>query len=236
MAYPLPIQNFAQSVYLVTKNRYFDDITDTEGQAFIAQVVDWTNQLLEELETVTDPSQKVVDWNWLRTMDSNLGTAVLGAQTLDIDSTILNIVANHERPVRIEVGGKVISKWTVVSPGQISSNPSKTLVAKVGTTLFFSRKLNASEATGAILGDVTNAIPRMTSGNFSVLSTVKPKQMLILGVAKNSVLPDIVQGVLAPSYVQKYNDLLQSAILVNNASADSDYVDKDDNSFIGGVY
>lgn len=236
MAYPLAITNFAQSVYLVVKNRYLDDIADSDGQLFISQVVDWTNQLLDELETVTDASGKVVDWNWLRSMDESLDTATVGSNSIDLDDSILNVVANPDRPIRIEVGGKVISTWLVVAPGQISSNPSKNLVAKVGATLFFSRKFNDAEDGGTIIGDITSSITRMTSTISDVLTTVKPKQLLILGVAKNSVLPDIVQGGLTPSYVQKYNDLLQSSILTNNQSADSDYALRDDNSFIGGVY
>ena len=86
-----------------------------------------------------------------------------------------------------------------------------------------------------MLADVETSLPRMSTTNVKILSIVKPKQLLILGVAKNSTLPDIVQGGLSPSYVQKYNDLLQGAIARNNSSTQADTIDRDNFSNIHGV-
>lgn len=235
MAYPAKITSFAQSVYLTVKNRYLDTIEDTDGQIYIAQVIDWLNGLLDEIETTTDAMGNPVYWNFLRTPDFEFGSAALDESTVDVDDDVLNVITSVTRPIKIVKDGVTVSKWIVVNPNQLGAEPQKDTVAKVGGTLYFSRVFNSNEDGGTIQGDVIESAPRATETNFEVLDIVKPKQLLVLGVAKNSVLPDIVQGGLTPSFVQKYNDLLQSSILFNSVTADSDYIDRDDYSYIGPV-
>lgn len=235
MAYSSTITAFAQSVYLAVKNRYFDEIADDDGQAYIAQVLDWTNQYLDELETVVDSMGQPVAWNWLRTPDFNLGASVAGDTSLPLNASVRELIASPKRPVQIVVGDDVVSSWTVVNPSQMRRNTWDNQVAKVGSLLVFSRPLKESEDAGQVQGDILGSIPRMAELEESALTLVKPRQLLVLGVAKNSSLPDIVQGGLSPSFVQKYNDLLQAAILFNNATADADFVEYDDFSNIGGV-
>lgn len=236
MAYTQKLTTFAQKVYLTVNGSYLDDIASTDGQNYIAQVIDWLNGYLDELETTVDPYGQPVCWNFLRTQDYNFGTANAGDSTVDLDDEVLQVVATEKRPVKIVKDGQTVSEWKVVSANQIGSDPSKLMVAKVGTLLFFSRSFNDNEDGGDILGDVAISLDRATSTNDSALAVAKPFQLLVLGVAKNSVLPDIVQGGLTPTFVQKYNDLLQASILVNNATSDSDYVDRDDNGYISGLY
>jgi hypothetical protein len=70
----------------------------------------------------------------------------------------------------------------------------------------------------------------------TLLDTVTPIQLIVLGVLKNQILPDIVQGGLTPSFTQKYADLLQKTIQQNNESADADDADRDNFSNIGGTW
>lgn len=236
MAYSTKLTTFAQSIYLVIKNRYFDDIAGADGQDFIAQVIDWTNQYLDEFETVVDPLGRPVSWNCMRSNDSNLGTAVAGDTQVDLPTGFLNLIATPKRPVTItSPGGVVISRWRVVRPDQFDTTVPVNYVTQVADALYFNRPLNAQEDGGTIAGDATFSLDRVTAGTTTALDVIKPKQLLILGVAKNSSLPDIVQGGLSPSFVQKYNDLLSSAILFNSASSTADTVDRDDFSFVGGV-
>ena len=236
---------FVQSVYLVIKNRYFDDLTSTDGIVFLNQVADWTNMFLDELETEVDTSGQPIDWLWNRQLGYTLGTATTGGASVAAPSEIFNLIAAPDRYVQVLQGSIVISNWAVVNPSQISSQTDRItedMVTMVGGVLAFSRVFRDTENNGTIIGDVTLPIPRLsvspTTGapiNIKALSIVKPLTLLKLGVAKNATLPDIVQGGLSPSYAQKYGDLLTGAIARNATSGRADLVTRDDLSFIGGV-
>lgn len=91
------------------------------------------------------------------------------------------------------------------------------------------------------MADVIDYIPRLEAAvdgqyNADMLDLVTPKQLIILGVAKNATLPDIVQGGISPSLTQKYNDLLQKAILENNKTAEVYTVERESFDFIRGVW
>lgn len=232
------LQAYAQSIYLAIKNRYFDDIEGEDGQVYISQVIDWTNQYLDELENVTNLNGELVDWNWLRQPNYELGEAVEGEDTIDLPPEVQTLIANERRRVQILQDGAVVSSWAVVTPEQMNSNALKNeelMVTRYGTTLTFSRAFTEQEDGGTIVGDSDITLPRMSRTNVRVLSIVKPKQLLILGVGKNATLPDIVQGGLSPSYVQKYNDLLQSAIARNSSSSLGDTIERENFSYIHGV-
>lgn len=237
------LQAFAQSVYLAIKNRYYDDLTTSDGQTFLQQIIDFTNQFIDEIETEVDGNGDPLDWVWMRQNGYELGTAnyVAGAlasvpNTIPIPSAINNLLNDDNRYVQIVVNGVVVSNWTVASANDLVDRSGRLvpdMVAVVGSNIEFSRPFKPLEAGGTIIGDVTLPLPRVTwtqpAGganlvvtNAKILTTVKPKQLLVLGVAKNSTLPDIVKGVLSPSYVQKYNDLLQNAIARNVASSVAD--------------
>jgi len=237
MAYSKTLTAFAQSVYLAIKNRHFDDIDGADGQNYIAQVIDWFNNYLDELETVVDAFGQPVDWDFMRSNSFELGKSVTGASSISIDDTIFSVIATPKRPVTITVGGEVVSSWMMVKPNQLDPGVVNKYVTHIGGTLYFNHPFTALENGGTINGDVTISIPRIsdTGANSDVLTTIKPRQLLVLGVAKNASLPDIVQGGLSPSFVQKYNDLLTSAILMNNDTSTADTLDRDDFSFIKGI-
>ena len=234
---------FAQSVYLVIKNRYFDDLTSTDGITYVAEVVDWTNQFIDELEAEVDAEGNPVDWNWVRQAAYPLGTAAVGTSIIDKPSEINNVVVGEQRYVQVTVNGTVVSNFSVVSPSDIdnfSGDIIPDMCTVIGSSIVFSRAFRANEDGGAITGDATLPLPRVTTNNgipvnIKILTTVIPKQLLILGVAKNASLPDIVQGGLSPSYAQKYNDLLQNAILRNARSSLSNIIQREDFSNISGI-
>ena len=47
------LENFAQSIYLMIKNRYYANLanTDPNSQTFLIQTIDWLNMFIDELET-----------------------------------------------------------------------------------------------------------------------------------------------------------------------------------------
>lgn len=233
------LEAFAQSIYLTIKNRYFDDIAGDDGQVFVKQIIDWTNMFLDELENETDGTSELVDWWFSRQAAAPLGTAVLGAASSSLPSTVDRLITDEMRYVQILHDNAVISNWAVVHPKDIANHTNRVtedMCALVGTSIVFSRAFRDTEANGSIVGDVINKLPRISATNVRILTTVRPKQLLILGVAKNSTLPDIVQGGLSPSYAQKFNDLLQGAIARSNATSVAAQAARDSYSNVRGVY
>lgn len=244
------LEKFAQKVYLTIKNRYYDDIEQEDGQTFIQQVADWTNMYIDELEQVTGPDGQVVDWWFARGNAVAFGTVAEGSSSISIPSTIERLVVDELRYVQIQQDGTTISNWAIVQPKDITNRTDRIvedMCAVVGNNVVFSRAFKDTEASGTVVADAMLKIPRITyalSGdgftinpsNIGALSMVKPQQLLIMGVAKNATLPDIVQGKLSPSYVQKYNDLLQGAVARSMATSMSSETVRDDFSGIGGTY
>lgn len=249
MASPtVELTNFAQSIYLTIKNRYFDEITGEDGQTFLQQVVDWTNMFIDELENETGPDGALVEWWFLRDTGTVLGTATEGDSSISLPTTIDRLITDEKRYVQItNAAGQVVSNWLVVHPKQIdnSGKYQQDMCAVAGSSIIFSRAFRDTEDGGTITGDTVGKIPRitynLTSGtvvptNVKAITTVRPKQLLILGVAKNATLPDIVQGGLSPSYVQKFNDLLGGAIARSNSTSVAAQAARDDFSRVRGVY
>lgn len=235
------LRKFTNKVYLVIKGRYFDDLTSDDGVNLVNQTIDWVNMFIDELETETDAAGQPVDWGFARSNGERLGVARQGKASIDFDSGFNNLIAEEGRYVQVVVGGAVVSNFAVVAPGQITNKTDRItedMVSLVGSTLVFSRAFRDYENGGKIIGDVTVPIPRLSLTDVSVLNgdnAVTPQQLLILGTAKNASLPDIVQGGLSPSYVQRYNDLLQNAKARNATSSHADTVGRDDYSYISGV-
>jgi hypothetical protein len=241
------LEAFANKVYLVIKNRYFDDLTSDDGKTYLNQLVDWTNMYLDELEAETTADGAPINWRWVRENGYTLATSISsGAASISMPSAVNNLIVEEGRYVQITQGGSVIANFAVASPNQITSltdRITEDMCAVVGSDLVFSRAFTDAEAGGTVTGDVTTLIPRIaynstasTVSNIKALSLVKPQQLLILGVAKNATLPDIVQGGLSPSYVQRYNDLLDGAKARDGFSSISDIVQRDDLSNVSGIY
>lgn len=244
------LENFANLIYLTIKNRYYDDIAGEDGQTFTRQAVDWTNSFLDELENAVHPNDgKLVDWWFMRENQAELGTAEVGSNVVALPSSVDRLLTDENRYVQITVNDIVISQWQVVQPGDINNKrngiaqPDRCAV--VGTDLVFSRVFKDTENDGTVTGDVVNALPRLAytldgftvkATNVQALSLVKPKQLLVLGVAKNATLPDIVQGGLSPSYVQKFNDLLTGAMTRSRATSVAKTAPRDSFNGVGGVY
>lgn len=251
------LQAFAQSVYLMIKDRYYDDLTSSDGQSFLAQVVDWLNMFIDELEYEVNSDGEPIDWIWVRKPGVVLGTATytdgITLPTLAWnDRAYNNLVSGTERFVQIidpTNPNNVLGNFTVVAPDDLSNDPQRNLLDKctlVNGFIRFSRAFKQGENGGSILGDVTAYLPRVQTGinatngqiittNADILTLVRPLTLLKLGTVKNAILPDIVKGGLQPSYVQKYNDLLTNAINRSAASSLAPTADYDDYTMVGGI-
>lgn len=243
-------QQYTQEIYLIVKGRRFNDLTTPSGITLLQNTADWTNMFIDELETEVDPEGKPLDWKWLRQLNYSLGTATEGGASITLPTAVNELLTDEQRYVQITQDGTVVSNWAVVAPDQISSKTDRITEDMCSVTganlLTFSRAFKDTESGGAITGDVSISFPRIQYSlgddgtfkltNIKVLTIVKPQLLLKLGAAKNSSLPDIVQGGLSPSFAQKYADLLNNAIARNIATSRGDKMNQEDMSGVGGVY
>lgn len=226
------ILEVAQKIYLARKNQK-NDVTGADLESFIDDTIDWINQFLPELELEAD-------WNFSRVNDNNIGT-ITSANTIsyELPDDIRTLVYNYDRDLTIRQDGTIISTFKLVNPNQIS-NPNdyevKDRATVIGNKLIFSRPLRDTEVGGSIVADSILKLPPLSRDDTSVLDIVQPQQLLILGVLKNQVLPDIVQGGLTPSFTQKYADLLEKCVKDNNMSSDASDFERENLAFVGGIW
>lgn len=245
------LQAFAQSVYKMIKNRYYDDLTSSDGQNFLSQVIDWVNEFIDELEYEIDTDGQPIDWIWVRRPAATLGTAAAGSTLISWDSTNYNnLIAGSDRFVQVlRADGSVAAQFSVINPSELSNDSSRNrtdFCTLVNGNVLFSRAFNSGENGLTVVGDVTAYLPRITSiisttnsqlvaTNVDIFKTVRPLTLLKLGTVKNAILPDIVQGGLNPSYTQKYNDMLTNAIIRSQASSLAPSADYEEFSNVRGV-
>lgn len=225
------ITDLAQQIYLVRHNIQ-NDVTGTELTEFLDNTVIQVNQYLAELD-------KEAYWNWVRTNDYNVGTINANTTSFDLPDEVRTVVRSPDRPFYLLKDGVVVSTWEIVSPNMlknasISDNPNR--VALIGKTIKLSRAVTTNEVGATAYCDIVEYLPHLTSTDVSVLDIVDPVELIVLGVAKNQVLPDIVQGGLTPSYTIKYADLLNGTKAENDGSAVAEDADGESYAYINGVW
>lgn len=232
------VNQFVKDVYLVRFNRVID-LTTTGGITEIAKTLSFCRMFLNEIESEKNPDGTPIDWNWARTNDNSLGVIATAGQTFTLPATVRRIVADEDRPLVLMYDNSIISKFEVVEPNQITRRRFDPIiddrVATVRRNLVFSRQFKDFEIGAQVMTDTIDKLVPLSLTDVTVLDMV-PYQLLVLGTAKNSVRPDIVQGGLAPSFIEQYADELDKAIAENNATTTADSAVYDDFSGIGGVY
>lgn len=224
------ITELAQSIYVARKNRK-NNVSGTRLTTFLETTIIQVNQFLSELD-------KEAYWSWVLTQDHTLATAT-SATSYPLPAIYRTIVKDEDRPLYIVKDGVIVSVWDVVAPKQlnnaaVSDNPNR--VALVARNVKFSRPLTAAEIGGTIKCDVVEYLPKISFDNIDVLSLVDPVDLIVLGVVKNQVLPDVVQGGLTPSYTQKYADLLAGAKMENDMTSTASAATSENLSSVRGVW
>lgn len=226
------ITKLAQSAYLAVTGNY-NDVEGDELTEFLEKTIDWYNLFAEELELEAD-------WNYLRTNDYEFGTVIAAAtQTVELPDEVRKIVTSPYRDLVLSQDGAIIARFKTVNPNQISDprNPeTRDRVTTINRTLVFSRPFTDEEVGASIRCDVIAPMPLLALNDTEVIELIKPRQLSILGLAKNMTLPDLVRGGTSPSFVQRYNDLLQKAVMENNATAEAYESDRESLSFVSGVW
>lgn len=235
------LEQFVKDVYLVRFNRDID-LTTSGGQKEITKTLSFARMFLNEIESEKNPDGSPVNWLWTRTNDNVFGTIATPSQIFTLPTTVRRLVVDEDRPLVLMYDGSIISKFEVVEANQITRrrlDPStEDRVAVVKRSLVFSRPFKDFEVGAEVMADTIDKLVPITTGSppdVSLLDII-PYQLLVLGTAKNSIRPDIVQGGLAPSFIEQYADELEKAIAENNATTTADEAVRDDFSSIGGVY
>lgn len=233
------VTTFAQAVYLQTHG-IENDVTGTDLTDFLTTTIMWANFFASDLELAAD-------WKWLRTNNNTLGTVTATTQ-YTLDPSIRKPIYHPQRMLTIQQDGTVVSKWTLVDPDQIQEDPRQYIFNNTaGYTgpnyamvdngvLTLSRPPKDFEIGGTLVADTIAWIPQLTLTDSTLLQTVTPPKLLILGVAKDQLPPDLVRGGLASLIETRYDKLLAQAIQDNGGSSMDDDSMPDDLSGIGGVY
>lgn len=236
------MDQFVQDVYLTRNGQFLDSLTDTDGLDEVRKCYRFANMYLDELERESDNDGRPMQWNFARRNDVDLGTILASNTPITLPAAAKKLVIDANRPVTITSGGIAIAHFDVVDAGQITKRTDMSTTDKVTVpkrTLIFSRNFNSQEITGHVIGDVIDLLPRLDSADPTTSATlldIVPYQLLVLGTAKNATLPDIVQGGLTPSFIQKYNDMLDQVKMENGDSSMADEGVTDDLGYIGGIF
>lgn len=233
------VEQFVQDVYLVRFNRRISNIASTGGQEEVAKTLSFCRMFRHELESEKNLDGTPINWSFARTNDNTFGTINSASQIFSLPDDVRRLVVDEDRPLVLMFDGTIISKFDVVEANQITRrriDPSiDDRVAVVRNSLVFSRNFKDYEIGATVMADTIEKFPELTLTNTDLLDMV-PYQLLVLGTAKNSVRPDIVQGGLTPSFVQQYADELDKAIAENNATSGADSAVYEDFSGIRGVF
>lgn len=226
----------AQDMYIARHNQT-NTVDGTDLTDFENQTISWVNQFLPELE-------KEADWNFSRVNDDpSIGTVPSGTTiSYSLPQTIRKLVINSQRDLSIKQDGTIISTFKLVNPNQ-TFNPNdhdvRSRATVINRKIVFGRSLNSTEIGGTIVADTIAWIPRLSTTNVDLLDILDDnpdiRQLVILGVLKNQILTDIVQGGLAPSFTTKYASLLKVCVAENNASTDADDSNHENFGFVAGV-
>lgn len=231
---------FANAIYLQTHG-IDNDVTGADQTAFLADTITWTNFFASDLELAAD-------WKWLRTNNNSIGTVADATTQYSLSPTIRKPIYHPQRKLTMQQDGIVVSSWTLVDPDQIQDDPRlyvfNNSVNYTGPdyamvdngVLTLSRPPKDFEVGATLVADTIAWIPQLSLTDSTLLQTVTPPKLLILGVAKDQLPPDLVRGGLASLIETRYDKLLASAIQDNGGTSMDDESMPDDLSFVGGNY
>lgn len=229
------ILELAQDIYL-TRNDQRNDAQGTDLEDFIDTTIGWVNQFVPEIE-------KKADWNFVRTNDDDLGTVQdTDSVSYTLPLGVRKLVINPYRDLTLRQDPAVIASFKLVNPNQQggpNDYDTRHRATVIGRNIIFSRKMTEQEVGSHIVADSIAFIPKLSRDDVSLLDLfdVFPdiRQLFVLGVVKNQILPDIVQGGLTPSFSQKFDAYLADCIAENNASADASDADRENLGWVSGV-
>lgn len=141
--------------------------------------------------------------------------------------------------------GTVIARFKLVNPNQRQvdddyTRPDRATFLEAGSdgggTIVLSRPPRDEEVGATMVLDVVKLFPKLTRDDGTVLTWIYSRQIATLGISKNVTLADVTKVSLSPSFAQKYQNELNKAVNINNASNEIDDMRGEDFSNIGGIW
>lgn len=226
------IRALAQKVYYSINGAQNDDTG--------SDLTDFENNFIMGFNLWKDEYETEAYWNSVRVNDYVLATiANVTAFSFPLSDTYRTPVIQQDKYLKFINDGTVIAKFKLVDPNQRQVDadiyrPDRATF--VGRNIVLSRAPKDTEVGSDIVLDVVEYIPDLVRNDDTALSLIANDQVAVLGVAKNNTLADVTKVSLSPSFSQKYNNELNKAIAVNNASNEIDEMQAEDNSHIGGIW
>lgn len=226
------IRNLAQDTYYAINGAENDD-TEEDLETFENNFIRGFNLWLDEYETEAY-------WNKVRVDDFALTTVGdITTYSFELPEEYRTPVFDMDKYVKFEIDGTVVAKFKLVDPNQRVvddelDRPDRATF--VGRNIVLSRVPKAEEVGASIVLDVVSFFPKLTRTDDSSLDLIYSKNLAVLGVAKNNTLADVTKVSLSPSFAQKYNNELQKAIMINNATNEVDAMRGENYSNIGGIW
>lgn len=220
----------AQRIYRTMNKTSNQNIAGSDLDRFLDDTIGWVNDFLPELEAEAY-------WNFSRSNDAVIG-AVTDSHTYELPEDVRTLVIDPRRNLTLQHDGTVISSFKLVDPNQINDPSDNDVVDRatvVGRRILLSRAPREEEEGADIVADKIDYIPRLSREDVSLMDVVNPLQLVVLGVAKNWILPDKVSGGLSQSFTQKYAELLRLCKEENDKTAEASIAQRESFGWIGGV-
>lgn len=233
------IRELAQDVYFSINGAENDD-TDDDAVAFENNFIRSFNLWKSEYETEAY-------WRVARENDYHLATiSNTTTFSFDLPMKYRTPVFNENKYLKFVLDdGTVIARFKMVNPNQrevdwdILEENRATFLDRGndgGGKIVLSRTPRGEEVGAKVVLDVVKRFPDLTRTDATVLQWVYNKQIATLGIAKNQTLADVTKTTLSPSFVQRYQNELNKAININNASTELDEMPRDNFGNIGGIW
>lgn len=227
------IQDLAQDTYLTINGVTNDDTGD--------DLIQFQDDFIRAFNLWKDEFETEAYWTKLRVDDYTLATiANTTTYSFTLPDEYRSPVFNQNKYLKlISADDTVIATFKMVDPSQRVDDGSwdkPDRATFVGRNVVLSRPPKAVEVGATIVLDVVEYLPPLTRNDDSAIALLPNKQLAVLGVAKNTSLSNVVKVSLSPSFAQKYNNELQKAITQNNLTNELDDMQRDNYSYINGIW
>lgn len=227
------IESLAQDTYYSINGVTNDDTGDDLTQ--------FQNDFIRAFNLWKDEFETEAYWTKLRVDDYTLATiANTTTYSFPLPDEYRSPIFNQNKYLKfISADDTVIASFKMVDPNQRQvddawDKPDRATF--VGRNVVLSRPPKAVEVGATIVLDVVEYLPPLTRNDDSAIALLPNKQLAVLGVAKNTSLSNVVKVSLSPSFAQKYNNELQKAITQNNLTNELDDMQRDNYSYINGIW
>lgn len=226
------IRNLAQNTYYTINGAENDDTGD--------DLVVFENNFIRGFNLWIDEYETEAYWNQVRVNDYVLATiANTTTFSFTLDDDYRTPIIDMDKELKFIIDGTVVARFKMVDPNQRQvdddlQRPDRATF--VGRNIVLSRVPKDTEVGATIVLDVVEYFPKLTRTDDSSIDLIYSKNLAVLGIAKNNTLSDVTKVSLSPSFAQKYNNELNKAVSINNATNEVDDMRGENYSNIGGIW